>query len=195
MKISLDDQTREAYNLQQVENILKDYEDVITAKEKIIIHYLVDGVEIADLQTFLNGKQIHEINNVILVVRSAAELIRDSVISFLEYVPALQNGLKEAKDRLFAGETISQEMWLSILDGLDWTSHLLVHLSQLTDFEDNLIGEISVRWQRCLSEMETAWAVRNTILMAKILDSELIDVLEELQCCFQRYLSEKVMSR
>lgn len=190
MKISYGDIIKEAKNIDQATEIIKDYEDTVTNDKKVVSHYLVDGVEIADIYAFLEGGEHEEIQNVVIVAQTIPEMIRESVFTFLDYLPGLQKGLLSMKERLIIGEAISEESWLAILDGLEWTNQLMTNLSSLVAFEQERLAELTVRWKQQLGEMASSWEIGDTVLMADIFEYEILEVLEELEAYFQMYLSQ-----
>lgn len=190
MKISLDGKSTEARDIDHAKEIIKEYEAAIFAENLVISHYIVDGVEVADIDAFLAGKDSQEIQNIVIVARTPKELLRDAIVTFLDYLPGLQGGLVAAKDKLTIGEPVQEGNWLLLLDGLEWTNQLLQGIKGLIEMDNATLEEIASRWQEQLSEMLSAWESGDTIFLADILEYEILEILEELQSYFQIYLSQ-----
>lgn len=190
MKISLDAKSTEARDIDHAKEIIKEYEAAIFAENLVISHYIVDGVEVADIDAFLAGKDSQEIQNIVIVARTPKELLRDAIVTFLDYLPGLQGGLVAAKDKLTIGEPVQEGNWLLLLDGLEWTNQLLQGIKGLIEMDNATLEEIASRWQEQLSEMLSAWENGDTVFLADILEYEILEVLEELQSYFQIYLSQ-----
>jgi hypothetical protein len=190
VKISLDGKSTEARDIDHAKEIIKEYEAAIFAENLVISHYIVDGVEVADIDAFLAAKDSHEIQNIVIVARTPKELLRDAIVTFLDYLPGLQGGLVAAKDKLTIGEPVQEGNWLLLLDGLEWTNQLLQGIKGLIEMDSATLEEIASRWQEQLSEMLSAWENGDTVFLADILEYEILEVLEELQSYFQIYLSQ-----
>lgn len=190
VKISLDGKSTEARDIDHAKEIIKEYEGAIFAENLVISHYLVDGIEVADIDAFLAGKDSQEIQNIVIVARTPKELLRDAIVTFLDYLPGLQGGLVAAKDKLTIGEPVQEGNWLLLLDGLEWTNQLLQGIKGLIEMDNATLEEIASRWQEQLSEMLSAWESGDTIFLADILEYEILEILEELQSYFQIYLSQ-----
>lgn len=185
MKITLAELSTVAKDVSQAQEIIKEYETATQTEQKIISHYLVDGMEVADINAYLIGKSIKDIQEIILITRTAQELIEETISAFLDYLPALSEGLVTVKTRLTTGEAISKDGWLPLLDGLDWTSQLLQSLKRLelptADLADN--------WREQLKEMLAAWQNEDQILLTDLIEYEILETLRELETTLKEYLT------
>ena len=188
MKITLEELSTTAQNIADAQEIIKNYEAAAQSEQKIISYYLVDGVEVADIYTYLGSKSAGEIQNIILIVRTAQELLKETIASFLEYLPLLKEGFVSAKTKLTIGEYISLDDWLPLFDGLDWTSQLLQRLKELVDSEDLSITDLADGWQGQLEEMLSVWKNEDYILLADLIEYEILETLGELETNLKEYL-------
>lgn len=191
MKISVDNSNAIARDIEHAKEIIKEYETSILAKNRVISHYLVDGVEVADIDSYLTNQGSLCTRNIIIVTRTPEEMVQDSIGTFLDYIPALEKGLLSIKEKLTMGEFIPQNDWHSLLDGLDWTSQLLNSLKNLVHVKGVSLEDIATRWHKQLMAMLTAWESGDTVLMADIMEYEIIEVLREAKSYFEMYLLRK----
>ncbi|MFA5536728.1 MAG: hypothetical protein WDA53_06135 [Bacillota bacterium] len=188
MQIILEGLSTTVQNIADAQEIIKNYEAAAQSEQKIISYYLVDGVEVADINTYLESKSAGEIQNIILIVRTAQELLKETIASFLEYLPLLKEGFGSAKTKLTIGEYISLDDWLPLFDGLDWTSQLLQSLKKLVDSEDLPITDLANGWQGQLEEMLSVWKNEDYVLLADLIEYEILETLGELETNLKEYL-------
>ncbi len=191
MRITIGEKTVIATNSDHAREIIKGYEQSLTEGDLIISHFLIDGVEAVDIDDYLNGKASQEIENITIIVKTLKELATEAIDSFLDYIPSLQEGISDAREKLTIGEPFSQSNWLPIIEGLDWTSQLLNNFSTLIGNENERMLDLATRWQKQLVEMLSAWEAGDTVLLADILEYEFLEILDELQTFFQQYQAVK----
>lgn len=187
IKISLDNTITIARDIEHAKEIIKEFEAAVLAGNRVISHYLVDGIEVADLDEHLNGPNGSYIQHIALVARTPQALVRDSVGTFLDYIPALQAELLAIKGKISAGEGIPEDNWHPLLDGLEYTNQFLNSLKNLVKVEGTSPEELALRWQEQLGAMLSAWESGDNVLLADIMEYEILEILGEIQSYFAVY--------
>lgn len=187
MKISVGDSITIARDIEHAKEIIKEYEAAILVENRVISHYLVDGVEVADIDAYLTNVDSTYIQHIAIIARTPQEIVKDSIATFLGYLSPLQEGLLSIKEKLTMGEAVPQNDWQSLLDGLEWVNQFINSIKNLVQVEGVALDEIIVRWQEQLGEMLTAWENGDVVLLADIMEYEILEILKEFQSYFEMY--------
>ena len=89
------------------------------------------------------------------------------------------------------GEAVSQDSWCWLLDALEWTGQLSNRVKNLVQVEGRSLDDVAARWQEQLKAMLAAWERRDLVLLIRILECDIVAVLEEVQSRFEFYILRK----
>lgn len=102
-------------------------------------------MEVADVNLYLANHHDSDIQHIAIVARTIQEMVQDSIATFFKYLPALQGGLLCIKEKLIMRESVSQDSWQALLDGLEWIHQLLSNLKNFVQVEGLSLGDIATR--------------------------------------------------
>lgn len=103
-------------------------------------------------------------------------ILRETIESLIEYIPKMINGCQNTVENLQGGnEAVAVQLLPDIVEGLEW---ILQALSGLRDNGKFLNIELSSLTKH-FHEMVNALELRDYVLLADLLDYEIVPVLED----------------
>lgn len=179
-------------DIPSLENLIEDLKIECKISKKIL-EIVIDEKIVERCPIGLAEK---DINKVELTTKSPLELIIESMVEGVEYLPKLCLGLRKSVT-MFQQANIGEgiDIFQKSIDGLTWLNQLLRSIEiYWTESELNVQGlsyqnQIE-RFDQVLRELLKAWENEDYILISDLLEYELIDVLEDWQSNFAQILDK-----
>lgn len=191
MRVILDNLAREAVDVQETLKILAEYEKTVASRGRVVSHYLINGAEVADIVDSLKSVSEDDIQSVAVVTREPQQLVKEIVVSAVDFMPRLREGIEQLTENLVGGQQACEDIWLPILDGLEWVNDLVTNFRGLIDFRRDYLSRVAGQWREQLAQLLAAWESGDKVLLADILQYELISILEDLENYFREYMARE----
>lgn len=152
---------------------------LLESRSRVIQSVAVNDIEVpdwdADLKTPLPKDAVIRVTS-----ESVAQIVSDSIISCLDYLPRLENGVRSVAARIQQGrEQEAVSVLPALLDGLEWYSEFLGSLAAIKPETAQEAGAMLDRFRAALDEIVAAWEANDLTLVADLLEFELGAQLEQ----------------
>lgn len=152
---------------------------LLESRFRVIQFVAVNDIEVpdwdADLKTPLPKDAVIRVTS-----ESVAQIVNDSIISCLDYLPRLEDGVRSVAARIQQGrEQEAVSVLPALLDGLEWYSEFLGSLAAIKPEAAQEAGAMLDRFRAALDEIVAAWEANDLTLVADLLEFELGAQLEQ----------------
>jgi len=152
---------------------------LLESRFRVIQFVAVNDIEVpdwdADLKTPLPKDAVIRVTS-----ESVAQIVNDSIISCLDYLPRLEDGVRSVAARIQQGrEQEAVSVLPALLDGLEWYSEFLGSLAAIKPETAQEAGAMLDRFRAALDEIVAAWEANDLTLVADLLEFELGAQLEQ----------------
>lgn len=152
---------------------------LLESRSRVIQSVAVNDIEVpdwdADLKTPLPKDAVIRVTS-----ESIAQIVSDSIISCLDYLPRLEDGVRSVAARIQQGrEQEAVSVLPALLDGLEWYSEFLGSLAAIKPETAQEAGAMLDRFRAVLDEVAVAWEANDLTLVADLLEFELGAQLEQ----------------
>lgn len=152
---------------------------LLESRSRVIQSVAVNDIEVpdwdADLKTPLPKDAVIRVTS-----ESVAQIVNDSIISCLDYLPRLEDGVRSVAARIQQGrEQEAVSVLPALLDGLEWYSEFLGSLAAIKPETAQEAGAMLDRFRAALDEIVAAWEANDLTLVADLLEFELGAQLEQ----------------
>lgn len=152
---------------------------LLESRSRVIQSVAVNDIEVpdwdADLKTPLPKDAVIRVTS-----ESVAQIVSDSIISCLDYLPRLEDGVRSVAARIQQGrEQEAVSVLPALLDGLEWYSEFLGSLAAIKPETAQEAGAMLDRFRAALDEIVAAWEANDLTLVADLLEFELGAQLEQ----------------
>jgi hypothetical protein len=181
VKIFLDEKPLgEEFNDMNLPEILSKIQNNLEGR--ILKAILINEVEVNEkyLKESLIDKD--EINKIEFFTKKTSSLINETLDEANEYLPKLKKGTKQTASLFRNSDDKAIKNYQLILNGLEWYIEASSQITSLMNNEDyyqqgqNMINEIN----KILSDLMVAYNKEDFVLVADILEYEIVDIIEEL---------------
>ncbi|TDP26390.1 hypothetical protein [Halanaerobium congolense] len=181
MKIFLDDKLiGEEFNDMNLPEIFNKIQNSL--EDRILKAIFVNDVEVNEkyLKESLVDKD--QINKIEFSTQKTSSLINETLDEANEYLPKLRKGTQETASLFRNSDDKAVQNYQLILNGLEWYIEALSQITSLINNEDyyqqgqNMINEIN----KTLSDLMIAYNKEDFVLVADILEYEIVDIVEDL---------------
>lgn len=172
--------------------IKKDYSDLNLSQileevrsaldQKIIKKIIINEVEVNE--RYLQGSLIEkeDVDKIRFILQDTQSLIEETLVEIDNYLPKLKKGCIEAAN-LFRNGKINNanEKYQNILEGINWYSQIITNIVNLINGKKYIIkiNDKLIALNEILSELMQAYKNEDNILLADILEYELVNYIEE----------------
>jgi len=181
VKIFLDDKLiGEEFNDMNLPEIFNKIQNSL--EDRILKAIFVNDVEVNEkyLKESLVDKD--QINKIEFSTQKTSSLINETLDEANEYLPKLRKGTQETASLFRNSDDKAVQNYQLILNGLEWYIEALSQITSLINNEDyyqqgqNMINEIN----KTLSDLMIAYNKEDFVLVADILEYEIVDIVEDL---------------
>jgi len=181
VKIFLDEKPLgEEFNDMNLPEILSKIQNNLEGR--ILKAILINEVEVNEkyLKESLIDKD--EINKIEFFTKKTSSLINETLDEANEYLPKLKKGTKQTASLFRNSDDKAIKNYQLILNGLEWYIEASSQITSLMNNEDyyqqgqNMINEIN----KILSDLMVAYNKEDFVLVADILEYEIVDIVEDL---------------
>lgn len=186
---------QEIKSVNQLNELLVDLR-IQCARENLVIQMLVNG-EAKD--SILPGLTEAELDTVEIQLQSSEEVVIESIVEGVSYLPRFIGGLAECL-HFFRGSNQNQAILYfgQCLDGFHWLNHVLagikLYILPMQEFE-----KVSTTYQTqiegfegVIKELMDVWQNEDFVLMADLIEYEMIPQLEQIKDQFRQILDRLV---
>lgn len=176
-----------------LKNLIEDLQ-IECKKTKKILEIIVNEKSVESLPNILVDNNIEKVE---LIVKSALELIIESMMEGVDYLPKLQANLYQSA-MMFQQANIGKgiEIFQNCIDGLIWLNQLLKNIQiylikdlKLSHKEMDFNSKIE-DFNQILNELLIAWENEDYTLISDLIEYELTSILTDWQNNFVRILDE-----
>ena len=183
MKLLFNENTIEYIDSPFVEEIIQKTNELLK-DEFYFSHYIADGVEVNETPELFLEKNILKINTLEIIALQAKEFVDTLLLSAEEYTNRAVPYIKELVDEFY--NSPSPTSWKSLgelFEGIQWLSSMinLVDQSIVRPITWDSVMEKASIIQDELESFEEALESADTVLIADLLQYEILPVFEELQ--------------
>lgn len=179
MKLQILEQTIEIEN-STVKDIVETINSLLQDSNQNINYMIIDGIEVYnDMEEYIN-ESFNEIKEIIVKTASVDQLKDNLNDSLILYINRALPEIEAVAQEFYKGSLQSTwEKFGQLLEGMNWITHAIQSLSQTSDKSEKL-EEISAKMNEQATTLLDAVEVKDMVLIADIIQYEIIETLNEL---------------
>lgn len=196
MKVIINGELHEEIkSVNQLNELLTDLR-IQCARDNLVIQMLVNGEA---MEAILPGLTEAELDTVEIQIQSPEEVIIESMVEGFNYLPRFRDGLTECLNFFRGGNQNQGILYFGqCLDGFNWLNHVLagikLYILPMQEFEKtSTTYQTQIEgFERIIKELMDVWQNEDFVLMADLIEFEMIPQLEQLEDQFRRILDRLV---
>ncbi len=181
MKIFLDEKPiGEKFNDMNLPEIFNKIQNSL--EDRILNAIFINEVEVNEKYFRESLIDKDEIKKIEFFTQKTSSLINETLNEASEYLPRLKKGIKETASLFRNSDDKAVQNYQLILNGLEWYIETLSRVTSLMSNEEyykkgqNMINDIN----KTLSDLMVAYNKEDFVLVADILEYEIVETIEEL---------------
>jgi len=181
VKIFLDEKPiGENYNNLTLPEILTKVKNNL--EDKILKDIYINGVEVNEKYLREALIDIDDVKKIEFFTQDTNSLIKETLEEASEYLPRLKDGTKKTAQLFRNSDDKAVQNYQLILNGLEWYIETVSQVTSLMNNEEyyqkgqNMINDIN----KTLSDLMVAYNKEDFVLVADILEYEIVETIEEL---------------
>lgn len=176
-----DKEITEQYTSFNLSDVLEEVKNNL--ENEVLEQIKVNDIEVNENYIKENLVEKDDINKVVFITKDTDTLVNETIKQASEYLPKLKKGISDTVSYFRNGEDKkATDNFQLIIDGIDWYTDIIIKITSLLDNQDlydkaeNLIGEMN----KPLSDLMIAYNKKDYVLVADILEYEIVEFVEKM---------------
>lgn len=183
MKVFIDGKEYKKGYSNDISKAFNELEKFVITSNKIIKEMKINGLPYDSVNLQEELKKTDAI--IEIETQTPEELMLESMKTAVEYLPRLENGLKQVSELIQKGEDGEAiSLFITSIDGLEWFGTILTHIDRWV-----VKGEKhSEEYNSKLRELLNAWENQDMVLISDILEYEICPFLNKSRIAIENFL-------